>query len=159
MTRFGPVLPLAAAATRFQPVYVDDLAQAVVQGVLGKAEGIYDLGGPETATLGELVDQMLKVIHRKRIVVNMPHWMSWLMAFDFDMMQKVSFGLFTNGMLTRDQLRGLSQDNVVSKNARGFADLGITPIAMATVLPDYLWRFRPSGQYDAIKQSAGKLRS
>lgn len=158
MTRLGPLLPLAGATTRFQPVYMDDLARAAALGVLGKADGLYELGGPEVATLRALVGQMLQVIHRKRLVVNMPRWMARFMAFGFDMVQKMSFGLITNGVLTRDQLRSLAQDNVVSDGARGFADMGIAPIAMATVLPEYLWRFRPSGQYDAIMQSAHGLR-
>lgn len=159
MTRLGPVLPLAGATTRFQPVYVDDLAKAAVLGVLGNADGVYELGGPDIATLRALVEQMLEVIHRKRVIVDLPHWMARLMAFGFDMGQKMSLGLIANGVLTRDQLRSLAQDSVVSDGARGFADLGIEPMAMATILPDYLWRFRPSGQYDAIKQSAAKLKS
>ena len=156
MTRLGPVLPLASAKTLFQPVYVDDLAKVAVMGVQGTASGIYELGGPEVATLRELVDQMLKVIHRKRVVLNMPHWIARIMAFGFDMLQKMSLGLISNGLLTRDQLRGLAYDNVVSDGARGFADLGIAPVAVETILPDYLWRFRPSGQFDAIMQSARK---
>lgn len=159
MTRLGPVLPLAAAETRFQPVYVDDLARAATEGVLGRATGTYELGGPEIATLRELIDLMLKVIHRNRVVVKMPHWMAWMMAFGFDMVQKLSFGLIRNGVLTRDQLRGLAQDRIVPEDARGFAALGIDPVAMEIVLPDYLWRFRPSGQYDDIMQSAKKMGS
>lgn len=158
LTRLGPVLPMTSLGTRFQPVYVDDLAKAAVKGVLGTANGIYELGGPEVVTLGEMVERMLDVIHRKRIVMNMPRWMARIMAFGFDMTQKMSFGLITNSVLTRDQLRGLAVDNVVSEGAKGFDDLGITPVAMEAILPDYLWRFRPSGQYDAIKQSAGNLR-
>jgi uncharacterized protein YbjT (DUF2867 family) len=159
MTRLGPVMPMTKLATRFQPVYVDDLAKAAVKGVLGTATGVYELGGPEVVTLGELVDQMLAVIHRKRLVLNMPHLMAWLMALGFDMTQKMSFGLISNGVLTRDQLRGLATDNVVSDGSRGFSDLEIAPVAMGTILPDYLWRFRPSGQYDAITKSADNLRS
>ncbi|MCF6234753.1 MAG: complex I NDUFA9 subunit family protein [Rhodobacteraceae bacterium] len=159
LTRFGPVLPLAAAATRLQPVYVDDLAKAAVNCVLGEARGTYELGGPEVASLRGLVDTMLGVIHRKRLVLEMPNLMARLMAWNFDMMQKLSLGLVENKILTRDQLRGLTRDNVVPDGARGFADLGIEPVPMATILPDYLWRFRPSGQYDAIKQSAANLRS
>ncbi|PCH72740.1 MAG: complex I NDUFA9 subunit family protein [Rhodobacteraceae bacterium] len=158
LTRLGPVLPMTCLGTRLQPVYVDDLAAAAVSGVLGTADGIYELGGPEVVTLGEMVDQMLEVIHRKRVVMNMPRFMAWFVAFGLDMTQKMSFGLITNAILTRDQLRGLATDHVVSEGAKGFGDLGIAPVAMGTVLPDYLWRFRPSGQYDAIKQSAGNLR-
>ena len=56
-------------------------------------------------------------------------------------------------------MKNLRHDNVVSEGARGFAELGIEPVAMESVLPDYLWRFRPSGQYDAIKESAKNLRA
>ncbi len=159
LTRFGPVFPLAAAATRVQPVYVDDLANAVVQGVLGKATGVYELGGTQIATRRQMTDRMLAVIHRRRVVLNMPGWLAWLMAFDFDMLHKLSLGLVKNPLLTRDQLRGLARDRVVSDTARGLGELGITPVAMASVLPGYLWRFRPSGQYDQIKRSAANLRS
>lgn len=158
LTRLGPVLPMTSLGTRFQPVYVDDVAKAAVSGVLGTAKGVYELGGPEVVTLGEMVAQMLDVIHRNRIVMNMPRWMARIVAFGLDMTQKMSFGLITNSILTRDQLRGLAADNVVSEDAKGFGDLGIAPVAMEAILPDYLWRFRPSGQYDAIKQSAGNLR-
>ncbi len=75
------------------------------------------------------------------------------------MAQFVSLGLITNGILTRDQVKSLASDNVVADGARGFGALGIRPTAMAAVLPEYLWRFRPSGQYDAIKNSARNLRT
>ncbi|MFT7594589.1 MAG: hypothetical protein ACI8R4_001910 [Paracoccaceae bacterium] len=159
MTRWGLVLPLAAASTQFQPVYVDDVAKAAVAGALGTAApGVYELGGPETATLRALIDKMLGEIHRNRVVVNLPHFAARIMAFSFDMMQKLSLGLIPNGLLTRDQLRNLAHDSIVSEGARGFSDLGIEPVVMAAVLPDYLWRFRPSGQFDEITQSAGNLR-
>ena len=67
-------------------------------------------------------------------------------------------GLFENKILTLDQVKSLGSDNVVSKDALGLADLGINPTPAAAVMPDYLWRFRPSGQYDAIKGSAKNLR-
>ncbi|PKP62596.1 MAG: complex I NDUFA9 subunit family protein, partial [Alphaproteobacteria bacterium HGW-Alphaproteobacteria-8] len=60
--------------------------------------------------------------------------------------------------LTRDQVKLLRHDNVVAEGARGFADLGIEPTPLGAVLPDYLWRFRPTGQFDAIKASAKNLR-
>lgn len=158
MTRFGPILPLAGANTKFQPVCVDDLANAAAQGALGKAKpGIYELGGPEVVSLREMIDLMLNVIHRKRVVVGMPGLVARLTAFNFDMLQKMTFGIVSNGVLTRDQLRNLATDKVVSDGAKGFADLGIIPVTMAMILPDYLWRFRPSGQFDSIKRSARGL--
>ncbi|SEO59846.1 NADH dehydrogenase [Salinihabitans flavidus] len=158
MARLGPVLPIAGANTRFQPVYVDDVAQAAVMGVVGEAEGVYELGGPDVLTMRELMQEMLGVIHRRRIVLNLPFWMARIMAFGFDMVQSVTLGLITNGVLTRDQLKNLRRDNVVSDGAQGLAALGIRPVATEAVLSEYLWRFRPSGQYDAIKQSAKNLR-
>lgn len=160
MTRLGPVLPIAGADTLFQPVYADDVAKAAVMGVLGQAgPGVYELGGPEVKSLRALMVQMLGVIHRRRAVLNLPFWAARIMAFGFDMMQSVSLGLVTNGVLTRDQLKNLAHDNVVSEDAKGFGDLGIEPVAVGSVLPDYLWRFRPSGQYDEIKASARNLRT
>ncbi|SFU16795.1 complex I NDUFA9 subunit family protein [Sedimentitalea nanhaiensis] len=159
MTRLGPILPIAGAETLFQPVYVDDVGKAAVKGVLGDAAaGVYELGGPEVKSLRALMAQMLGVIHRRRLVLNLPRFVARVMAFGFDLMQTVTGGLITNGVLTRDQLRNLARNNVVSEGAQGFAELGIAPVAMESVLPDYLWRFRPSGQYDAIKESARNLR-
>ncbi len=160
MTRISPVLPVVGGNTMFQPVYVDDVAKAAAMGVMGDAPGgIYELGGPETESFRGLMQRMLDVIHRRRLVVGMPVWIARIMAFGFDMLQAITFGLFSNGVLTRDQVKNLSKDNVVATGAKGFEELGIKPVAMASVLPDYLWRFRPSGQYDAIKKSAQNLRN
>jgi len=159
MTRTGPILPVAGASTRFQPVFVDDVAKAAEKALEGQvASGVYELGGPDVDTFRGLMQRMLKVIHRRRLVLNMPWFLAKIVAFGFDMVQTATFGLFTNKMLTRDQVKNLRKDNVVAEDARGFAELGITPTAMDAVLPDYLWRFRPSGQYDAIKASARNLR-
>jgi NADH dehydrogenase len=159
MTRLGPVLPVIGADTRFQPVYVDDVAAAAVKGVLGQVPGgIYELGGPDVATFRELMQQMLGIVRRRRLIVNIPFWAARIMAGGFNIVRILSLGLVTPP-ITRDQVANLAVDNVVSDGARGFADIGITPTAMMAVLPDYLWRFRPSGQYDVIKESARNLRS
>jgi NADH dehydrogenase len=159
MSRLGPILPVVGANTRFQPVYVDDVAQAAVKGVLGQAtSGVYELGGPEVDTFRGLMHRMLAVIQRRRAVVNVPFWVANIMAFAFDALQAVTLGLIENKMITRDQVRNLRRDNVVSDGAKGLADLGIQPTAMEAVLPDYLWRFRPSGQFAAIKDSAKNLK-
>ena len=159
MSRFGPVLMLAGGNTRFQPVYVEDVAQAAAMAVEGKAApGIYELAGPEAKTFRALIADMLKVIHRRRLIVNLPFWVAGIGAGVLDLVQKFSAGLIHNGILTRDQLKSLRQDNVPAADARGLADLGITPTPFETVLPQYLWRYRPGGQYDAIKDSARNLR-
>lgn len=159
MSRLGPILPVVGARTKFQPVYVDDVAAAAVLGATGQATpGIYELGGPDVASFRDLMQRMLDVIQRRRLVLSIPFFAARLMAFGFDMLQKVTLGLVPNGMLTRDQVRNLARDNVVSAGARGFTELGITPTAMAAVLPEYLWRYRPSGQFAATKDSAKNLK-
>lgn len=153
------VVPLVGGNTRFQPVYVDDVAQAAVKGVLGQAEaGIYELGGPDVDTLKGLMGDMLKAVHRNRLVLNLPFWIGKLMATGFGAAQVLTVGLFHNSILTRDQVENLKVDNVVAEGAKGFADLGIKPTALQAVLPDYMWVYRPSGQYDAIRESGKQLR-
>lgn len=159
MTRFGPILPVVGASTRFQPVFADDVAQAAVKGVLGQAApGVYELGGPEVDSFRGLMGRMLHVVQRRRAVVSIPFLLARIMGFGFDMVQAVTLGLIENRLLTRDQVKNLRRDNVVATGARGFAELGITPTAMEAVLPEYLWRYRPSGQYAAIKDSAKNLK-
>ena len=159
MTRVGPILPVVGAETRFQPVYVDDVAQAAVLGATGRAAaGVYELGGPDVDTFRGLMGRMLSVIQRRRLVLNIPFFVAGIMGGVLDLVQTVTGGLVRNGMITRDQVRNLRVDNVVAPEARGFAELGITPTAMGAVLPEYLWRYRPSGQYAAIKNSAKNLK-
>lgn len=159
MARFGPVLPVVGAKTRFQPVYVDDVAAAAEKSVLGQAEaGIYELGGPAAESFRTLMEEMLAIIRRRRLVVNIPFFVASIMGTSFDILKFVTAGL-VSGPITRDQVVSLRSDNVVSDDAKGLADLGIEPTAMEAILPSYLWRFRPSGQYDEIKESARNLRT
>ncbi len=159
MAALSPVLPVAKADTKFQPVYVDDVAQAAVKGILGQAApGVYELGGPEADSFRGLMRRMLGVIQRRRMVLNVPTLLMKVMAFGFDMLEAVTLGLISNKVITRDQLASLGVDNVVAPGAKGLADLGLTPTAMEAVLPEYLWRFRPSGQFAAIKASAKNLK-
>jgi uncharacterized protein YbjT (DUF2867 family) len=158
MSGFAPILPLVGGQTRFQPVYVDDVALAAETAVLGQASGIYELGGPEVDTLHGLVDRMLAEINKRRLVLDLPFWVGRILGGVFDIGSAITLGLFSNNILTRDQVRSLATDNVVQAGAKGLTELGISPTPMATVLPEYLWRFRPSGQYDAIKESAKNLK-
>jgi uncharacterized protein YbjT (DUF2867 family) len=158
MTRLGPVLPVIGGKTRFQPVHVDDVAKAAVAGVLGHAApGIYELGGPDVATFRDLMVRMLDIIRRRRLVLDIPLWLGRIMGGAFDVLGAVTLGL-VKGPVTRDQALSLAQDNVVSEGAKGFADLGIRPTSMEAVLPEYLWRFRPSGQYEVMTESAKRLK-
>lgn len=159
MARMGPILPVVGAATKFQPVYVDDVAAAaekVLEG--GVAPGVYELGGPDVRDFRSLMSTMLEVIRRRRMVVNIPFFVATIMAYGFSAINTLSLGIVP-AQITPDQVHNLRKDNVVADDALGFDALGIQPAALEAVLPDYLWRFRPSGQYDAIKESAKNLRT
>jgi len=158
MTRMGPVFPLVGGHTKFQPVYVEDVALAAAKGAEGKAHGVYELGGPEVKSLRGWIDVILDVVKRDKVVINLPMWMGRLMAFSLDMLQTVTLGLFNNGLLTRDQAKQLGFDNTVSEGANTLQDLGIEPVAAEAILDTYLWRYRPSGQYDEIRESAAHMR-
>ncbi len=159
MTRSGPVLPIAGGATKFQPVHVDDVAAAAVKGVLGQAApGVYELGGPDVDSLKGLMERMLAVVQRRRLVLNMPFFAANIIASLLDFGSALTLGLFKNSVLTRDQVTSLRSDNVVGTGVKTFVDLGITPSAMDAILPEYLWCYRPSGQYAEIKNSAKQLK-
>jgi len=157
-TRLSPVLPLIGANTLFQPVHVDDVAQAAAQAVAGQADaGIYQLGGPDIDSFRGLMQRMLTVIQRRRLVIGLPFWVGRLIGLAGDVMSAFS-GHLIGAPVTRDQVRSLQTDSVVADGARGLADLGIVPTAAEAVLPGYLWRFRPSGQFADITASAKNLR-
>lgn len=146
MARMSPALPLIGGGkTRFQPIFVGDLAQAVEEAVEGRARPgtVYELGGPEVRTFEELMQLMLREIGRKRLLVPIPFAIARMQAFFLEFMPKP--------LLTRDQVILLESDNVVTADAerehRTLQSLGITPTAMETVLPSYLVRFRRTGQY------------
>ncbi len=146
MARLSPVLPLIGGGeTKFQPVYVGDVAEAIARAVDGKAEGgrVYELGGAEVRSFRELLEEMLGVVGRKRLLVSVPWWVAKI--------QGRILGLLPNPMLTADQVEMLKRDNVVSgearKEGRTLEGLGITPQTTEAILPTYLWQYRAAGQF------------
>ena len=85
MARLGPVLPVIGADTKFQPVFVDDVAAAAQNALATNASGVFELGGPDVDTFRELMQQMLDVVHRRRLILNLPMWIARIMAFMLDM--------------------------------------------------------------------------
>ncbi len=153
----GPIVPLVGGKTKFQPVYVDDVARAAVAGVLQGKTGVFELGGPDVVTLRDAVSNMLGVIHRRKLIVNLPFFVGAIIAGSLGLAQSLTLGLFRNTQLTSDQVKLLRQDNVVAEDAQTLEDLDVKPTPMSSILEEYLWRYRPSGQYDAIKDSAKNL--
>ncbi|MEC9432260.1 MAG: complex I NDUFA9 subunit family protein [Pseudomonadota bacterium] len=159
MAKLGPVLPIVGGDAKFQPVYVGDVADAAAKLATGEAApGLYELGGPEVATLRELVEKMLKVIRRRRLVVDMPSGLAKIPAKLLGVAQALTGGLFVNDVLTEDQIALLASDNVVAEGAKGLADLGVAPTAMEAVMETYLYAYRPQGQYSKLTESARNLR-
>lgn len=155
----GPVLPVVGADARFQPVYVDDVAAAAVAGIAdGVTPGVYELGGPDIMTFRDLMRTMLAVIRRRRLIINIPFALARPLASVIGLASTLSLGIVPRA-ITRDQVESLRRDTVVAPDARGLVDLGIVPTDMAAILPEYLWRFRPSGQYLSIKESARNIRT
>lgn len=154
LARALPVLPLAGAGTRFQPAFVGDVAEAVARALDGQAKGgIYELGGPEVRTLRELVDYVLTVTERKRVVVPLPFGLARIQARAMEIADTLTLGLLPSELkLTRDQVAMLEHDNVVPDEAkaegRTLEGLGITPRALEAIVPGYLVRFRKAGQFD-----------
>ncbi len=146
MARISPALPLIGGGhTRFQPAFVGDVAVAVAVALEGGAKGgaVYELGGPEVKTFRELMQLVLRETGRKRLLVPIPFALARTQAFFLEFLP--------TPLLTRDQVRLLERDNVVSDEAaregRTLTGLGITPTALSAVLPSYLWRFRKAGQF------------
>jgi NADH dehydrogenase len=158
-SRLGPVFPLVGAHSKLQPVYVDDVAAAVETAILQGATGVYELGGPEVLSIRAIVEKILGTVHRRKVLINKPFFAARILAGMLDFTQAASFGLVRNAVLTRDQVKMLRVDNVVSGEEKGFADLGIVPTSLDPILPTYLWRFRPAGQYDDIRDSAKNLKA
>ena len=158
MARITPVLPVVGPETRFQPVYVKDVAEAAVAAATTDAAGVYELGGPEVASFRELMQRLLRIIQRRRLLLTLPFGLARMQAWVLDLAPRLTGGLVGNAILTGDQVRLLAHDNVVSPGARGLADLGVTPTAMDAILETYLYAYRPHGQFDAMTDSAKNLR-
>ena len=143
MATISPVLPLIGGGhTRFQPVYVGDVADAVVKCLDDPttAGRTYELGGPKVYTFRELIELVLGEIRRKRLLVDLP--------FGLAAIQARLMSILPNPPLTPDQVELLKRDNVVSSGALTLAALGIAPTAVEGVLPSYLDRFRRGGWYE-----------
>ncbi|MEH2564614.1 complex I NDUFA9 subunit family protein [Bradyrhizobium sp. AZCC 2289] len=147
LARLSPALPLiGGGVNRMQPVYVGDVARAVADAVDGKAKAgaTYELGGPEVLTMREIMEIILDITERKRMLIPLPFGLAQLQAL---------FLQFAPGALklTPDQVVLLRSDNVVSDAAKAagltLEGLGIAPDSMEAIAPQYLWRFRAAGQF------------
>jgi NADH dehydrogenase len=134
MAAISPVLPIVSGGSKFQPVFVGDVADAVMKA----PGGIYELGGPDVKTFRELIEFMLKMIERKRLIVDLPLPLARIQAAFLERLP--------GKLLTGDQIKLLQCDNVVGAGILDLASLGIVATPMDLILPSYLARYRPGGR-------------
>jgi uncharacterized protein YbjT (DUF2867 family) len=150
LARISPALPLVGGGkTKFQPVFAGDVAKAVIAGLTGKATSSdpYELGGPEILSMKQVMQRVLTYTMRRRLLVPEPFWLAKLQGAFLQFLPKPP--------LTVDQVRLLETDNFVSEAARYAArtleGLGIEPVAIESVVPDYLEQYRPRGQFSVFR--------
>ena len=147
MATMAPALPLIGGGeTRFQPVYVGDVAEAIARGVTraDAAGRTYELGGPSLYTFREVLELVRRETGRDRMLVSVP----FIVAKPLGSLLQLSRFVGLTPPLTRDQVLMLEKDNVVAAEAFGLSDLGIDhPAGMAAIAPSYLWRYRVGGQF------------
>jgi uncharacterized protein YbjT (DUF2867 family) len=147
LARLLPVLPLIGGKSKFQPIYVGDVAAAIAAAIDGavKPGRIYEIGGPETVSHREIVERVLRESLRSNPLIPVPKGIAKLLAAPFALLPFAP-------LLTGDQVELLMTDNVVSpaatRDKRTLAAFGVTPTPMDAILPGYLWRFRKNGQFD-----------
>lgn len=145
---FAPALPLIGGGkTLFQPVYVADIADAVMACIAqpSTCATIYELGGPDIVSFRDIYQKLFEFTGRKRMLVSLP----WGVAN----IQAHILNLLPTPLLTPDQVISLKTDNIVQENAKTFANLGITPRSMDSILPTYLTRYRPGGRFGDKKRA------
>lgn len=156
MAQLSPVLPLIGGGhTRFQPVFVGDLGQALARVVTDQAAGgVYEFGGPGVFSFRELMEKMLAETGQRRALVPVPFPVARALGAMGDLISGI-----IAPPVTTDQVEALRSDNVVSGRYPGLSDLGVTPTSLEAVLPTYLYSYRKGGQYadqDAREMEAGR---
>ena len=142
MARIAPVMPVFFGDTRMQPVYAGDVGDAIAASLALRRAGTWELGGPDVMTFRDIIRWILAETGRHRPLLEVPAPVAFLQAA---LAERVP-----GKPLTRDQLRMLRHDNVVSPGAPGLPELGITPASIDLIVPGYLARFRQGGRRQRI---------
>lgn len=149
IARWSPIMPVIHGSSKFQPVYVSDVAAAIVATAQGKAKSgkAYELGGPDVETMKQLMARVLHEANRAKPLLPVPATIAKFGAWFTQ--------ILPNPILTVDQVEQLGLDNIVSdaanKDKRTLVGLGVTATPMDDVLPDYMWRFRKHGQFEHVE--------
>lgn len=147
LARYMPVMPLIGGGqTKFQPVYVGDVADAAITCLTDDGElcgRVFELAGPETLTFKDIYERLFKYTKRSRPFINLPWGVANVQAF--------FIGLMPKPLLTQDQVVSLKTDYTIAPDALTLHDLGITPTSMDLILPTYLETYQPGGKFAGQK--------
>ncbi|WBO21579.1 complex I NDUFA9 subunit family protein [Sphingomonas abietis] len=148
MIQSAPAVPIMSPDTRFQPVYVADVAKAIAETALSPERfggRTFELGGPEVISMADLIRRTAAMIGATPRFITLPDALSGLIA---------SFGFLPGAPITQDQWRMLKQDNVVTPGADNLATIGVRPTPIATVAPSWLVRYRRLGRFGAERKAS-----
>lgn len=148
MIQSAPAVPIIRSATRFQPVFVADVAKAIADAALDpeKLGGrTFELGGPEVLTMGDLVRRTAQMIGATPTFLELPDSLSALIA---------RFGFLPGAPITMDQWKMLQHDNVAAAGSEGLAAMGVSPTPMGAVAPSWLVRYRRAGRFGAVRKAS-----
>ena len=148
LIKFSPVMPLAMPEAKFQPIWVEDVAQAFVNALENTATygKIYELGGPQIFTLRELVQKVMAILGKQRPIIGLNDRLSMAQAYMMELMPIK--------LMTRDNVRSMQVDNVCSTSIA--PELNITPVALEVIVPDYLLNSSPRAAYNGFRAAAGR---
>ena len=151
----SPILPIVGGNTKFQPVYVDDIAKSVVKvlqtdsSTFKKNIKIFELGGPDIMSFHSLMVKMLSIIYRKKLIITLPFWLAKAMCPIILILNRLTFKKIPL-LITEDSVKQLKNDNLVSKKYLNFEDLQIKPKSLDLILPSYLKHYRPRGNFSDL---------
>lgn len=148
LVKFLPVIALAKPNAKFQPIWVEDVAQCFVNALQNTATygKSYELGGPQIYTLHQLVQKVMDILGKQRLIIGLNDSLSMAQAFMLELMPIQ--------LMTRDNIRSMQVDNISSQSIA--TELGVTPASLEVVVPEYLLNISPRSIYDNFRTAAGR---
>lgn len=161
LARFAPFMPaIGGGKTKFQPIYAGDVAEAIASAVeMEQAAGkTYELGGPRTYSFNQIYDFILKTIDRPRFKIPLPFFvvrpLAYITGAIWRFVPPFSWGLLGDPPITGSQVEMLAKDNVVAEGAHPVSELGLAQLeTVESIVPSYLWRFRPYGEFHKASEA------
>ncbi len=142
-----PIIPVVKMNYKFQPILVSDVADTIVKAIEAKDNHgkIYEIGGPQVISFGDMVKSIMRTLNKKRFVVEMPMPIAKIQSTLMSILP-------IPPILTRDQCKILSEaDNVVSNNYLTLQDLNVKPSDVEEAMKKWLWRYRDGGQFAKVQ--------